>query len=109
MHFLVIGFNISGWIWNRFLKLHLACIIATAFSWLVLGIWYGWGYCFLTDWHWAVKRKLGETDLPASFISYMVEKINIIALSATAIDGITAITFVVAAGISVYKNLKTNK
>ena len=31
-----------------------------------LGAVYGWGYCPCTDWHWDVKRRLGETGLPRS-------------------------------------------
>lgn len=95
-----------GWIWKKALKLHLICIVATAFSWLILGIWHGWGYCFLTDWHWEVKGQLGESNLPASFITYMLEKLNIENLPGSMVDGTTAFLFAGAAGISIYKNLK---
>lgn len=36
-----------------------------------MGYWFGWGYCFLTDVHWDIKRALGEENLPASFVSYI--------------------------------------
>ena len=49
-------------------KLHLISLGLTTFSWLVPGIWYGFGYCFLTDRHWEIKEKFGQTGLPASFI-----------------------------------------
>jgi len=35
---------------------HRASLLLTAFSWFVLGIWYGWGYCVCTDWHYMVLR-----------------------------------------------------
>jgi len=28
----------------------------------------------LTDWHWDIKRSLGETDLPNSFIKYLLDQ-----------------------------------
>lgn len=47
----------------------------TVFSWLVMGAWYGLGYCALTDWHWQIKRELGETHLPNSFLVYLFNDI----------------------------------
>ena len=108
-HLLVIGFNMFGWIWNKLLKLHLICIIATAFSWFALGIWYGWGYCLLTDWQWEVKRQLGEKDLPASFISHMLQELSIANVPNNLVDAATAVLFFGAAGISIYKNIKNRR
>lgn len=73
-HNAFMAFIIFGWIFRRTLRLHLLCLTAILFSWVGLGMTYGWGYCFLTDWHWAIKRSLGETELPSSFISYMLSK-----------------------------------
>lgn len=107
-HLLIIGFNLFGWMWNRLLRIHLAFILSTAFSWIVLGYWYGWGYCFLTDWHWEVKSQLRETNLPNSFITYLLSKLNVHQIPETIIDSLTAILFIAAACLSIYKNLKTN-
>jgi hypothetical protein len=41
-----------------------------------LGAIYGWGYCPFTDWHWQVKHRLGETDLPVSYLKYYLDKIT---------------------------------
>ncbi|MCW3107811.1 MAG: hypothetical protein JWQ09_2317, partial [Segetibacter sp.] len=57
-------------------KAHFISILLTAGSWFLLGIWFGWGYCPVTDWQWQVKEKLGEKGLPASFIEYYGEKIT---------------------------------
>jgi hypothetical protein len=43
-------------------------------SWFVLGAWYGVGYCLLTDWHWDIKRQLGEVNLPNSYIEYCLAR-----------------------------------
>jgi hypothetical protein len=72
MHLLVIGINVLGWMWARTRRLHRWTLLLTALSWLGLGAFYGWGYCFLTDWHWTVKRQLGERVLPHSFIQYIL-------------------------------------
>src|SRR5687767_2011561 len=75
-HLVLIGFNLFGWIWPATRKANFICILATAASWFLLGIWFGMGYCPITDWQWDVKRKLGESNLPASFIKYYADKIT---------------------------------
>jgi len=44
-------------------KANLILLLLTGLSWFGLGIFYGWGYCPLTDWHWKVLRELGETGI----------------------------------------------
>ena len=104
IHILVILGNMFLWIWKRTRKAHLVIILATAFSWFVMGIWYGWGYCFLTDWEWDVKRQLGETDLPPSFIHYWVNHSMGLNISASVLDGLTLGVFVIAIVMSVLLN-----
>ncbi len=70
-HTALMFFNMLGWIFRRLWKWHLFTLTLTLFSWFVLGYWYGWGYCFCTDWHWQVKRLLGESNLPNSYIVYL--------------------------------------
>lgn len=72
LHILIILFNIFGWIFPKWRGWHFWCVMLTCFSWVILGFWKGWGYCFLTDWAWQVKSTLGETDLPNSFITYLI-------------------------------------
>jgi len=71
VHCIVISFNLTGWIWTCTRRWHLASVGLTLFSWLAMGIWYGLGYCVLTDWHWQIKQELGETNLPNSFLIYL--------------------------------------
>lgn len=103
-HLAVIGFNLFGWIWRPLRRAQLICIGLTAASWLLLGRWYGIGYCPLTDWQWRVKRKLGEHDLPASFIKYFADKLSGHAIDPALVNSLTAIFFVLAAALSVYVN-----
>ena len=81
----------------------------TLFSWLILGFWYGFGYCFLTDWEWDVKRRLGETGLPNSFIQYLTNNVFGFNLSSNLVDAFTGGSFLVAIVLSLWVNLKKDK
>ena len=104
VHLAIIGFNLLGWIWPATRKAHLGCVALTAGSWFILGIWYGMGYCPITDWQWQVKTKLGETNLPASFIKYYADKISGNNISSHFIDTITLGLFVLAIILSLFVN-----
>lgn len=73
-HTALILFNLFGWIWKPWRRAHLVVITLTFISWGVLGIWYGWGYCPLTDWHWEVLYQLGKDELPPSYTSYLLQR-----------------------------------
>ncbi|MCK0145748.1 DUF2784 domain-containing protein [Arenibacter sp. F26102] len=75
-HTVLIIFNLFGWIPIRTRKLNLTTLLLTFGSWVLLGIWKGWGYCFLTDWHYEVLRRLGEHNLPNSYIAFLVKKLT---------------------------------
>lgn len=71
----LILFNLLGWIWKPLRRSHLIVISLTFASWGILGIWFGWGYCPLTDWHWEVLYALGTETLPSSYISYLLQRL----------------------------------
>ena len=75
-HTALIFFNTFGWIFCKTRKWNLITLLLTAFSWFVLGIWYGWGYCFCTDWHWSVRRHLGYTDKENSYTQFLADKLT---------------------------------
>lgn len=104
LHFIIIGFNLLGWIWKRTRKLHLIVVCATAACWFILGIWFGIGYCPITDWDWQIKEKLGEHNLPDSFIKYYADIIVGHSVNASFIDTLTAAGFFIAALLAVYFN-----
>ncbi|ACU04637.1 MULTISPECIES: DUF2784 domain-containing protein [Pedobacter] len=108
-HLVIIGFNLLGWIWPPTRKMHFVLVLLTAGSWLVLGIWYGLGYCPVTDWQWQVKTHLGENNLPNSFIKYYADKLSGQDISADFIDAATSIGFAIAAILSVYFNFVRKK
>jgi hypothetical protein len=103
-HLLIIGFNLFGWIWKTTRKLHFICILITAVCWFGLGVWYGIGYCPVTDYQWHIKELRGEQNLPNSFIKYLADRIFNHNISEKLIEVITAAGFLLAALFSVYVN-----
>ena len=72
-HSFLILFNLFGWIWRPLRKANLITLLLTGLSWFVLGIFYGIGYCPLTEWHYEVLHKLEITNLPTSYIQYLID------------------------------------
>lgn len=107
-HSTLIFFNLFGWIWKKTRKAHLITISLTLLSWGILGIWYGWGYCPLTDWHWQVLEKLGTTNLPNSYISYLLDRILGWKPREKWVDAGTLVLALWAFGMSVWANWRKN-
>jgi len=105
VHGAVIGFNLVGWIFNKTRRAHLMLVGLTLLSWFVLGIFHGWGYCFLTDWHWQIKWKRGEYDLPNDFITYAVQNGLGLNVHSDTIATTTLITFLCIVVLSLFFNL----
>ena len=103
VHLVTVAAVLFLWIPKRTRRLHLILVAITAVSWLGLGAFYGWGYCFLTDWHWRIKDALGQPH-PNSFIKYAVDTVTGQDFSAALVDTVTAITFAVVTIISIALN-----
>jgi hypothetical protein len=105
----IVLFIVLGWIWKKTRLANLILIVLTAFSWFFLGIWYGFGYCPCTDWHWQVRMKLGLYDTSTSYLEFLVEKLTGLDVSRSLVD-IFAVSFLVAAfGLSVVLNVRDFK
>lgn len=74
IHLSFILINISFWMSFRTLWIAQITLQLTFISWVGFGFIYGFGYCFLTDWHWQLKEKLGESNLPMSYIKLVVDR-----------------------------------
>lgn len=88
-HGSLVLFNLTGWAWRTTRRPHLVTIGLTILSWFGLGVFFGWGYCPSTDWHWQVKRRLGETTLPSSYIKYYVDKLTGVQWDPFVVDTVT--------------------
>jgi hypothetical protein len=105
LHTAWIGFNCVGWALRRTRRWHLAAVTLTAFSWFVLGIWYGWGYCPCTDWHWRIRERLGYQD-PPSYIQVLAQTLAGVQLDRFWADSLAVATLGVAAVLTVVLNVR---
>lgn len=105
-HISLIVFNLFGWLFKPFRKWNLLTLGLTAFSWFVLGIFYGWGYCFLTDWHWELREQLGYANPFDSYIQFLITSLFSISISEAAVNILTATLFFLAVIISLISNIR---
>jgi hypothetical protein len=92
-----IAFNCVGWIWRRTRPWQLLTVTLTAVSWMGLGLFYGWGYCPCTDWHWQIRARLGYVD-PPSYVQLLVTQLTGVDLGPQRSSAL-AVTTLVAAGV----------
>ena len=95
-----IAFNCLGWMWRRTRPWQLATVSLTALSWFGLGARYGWGYCPFTDWHWAVRARLGHRD-PPSYVQLLIRELTGIDLGPVWADALAVTTLGTVALLSV--------
>jgi hypothetical protein len=106
-HTFLILFNLFGFLWRKTRLLNLITLLLTGASWLFLGMITGsMGYCPLTDWHFNVLEKLGNTGLPDSYINYLTERITGLDFPSPVIDKVTLYAFITALACSVYLNVR---
>jgi len=105
-HTLLILFNVFGCLVPSWRSANLITLLLTVFSWLVLGFWYGWGYCICVDWHWHVRELLGYQNPSPSYIHFLVLKITGMDVPIHLVDAITVIGLFLALTISGYLNFK---
>ena len=108
-HAILVIFNLTGWAWQKTRRIHLISIGLTILSWFGLGICYGWGYCPCTDWHWEVKRKLGEIGLPNSYIKYYMDQLTGIVWDPLTVDAMVLILGLFSFALSVMFNWRDYK
>ena len=108
-HLLLTLFNMFGWAWWRIRRLHLVTVGLTAGSWLGLGIWYGIGYCPLTDWHWQVRESLGKGDMPASYVKFMIDYFTGLDVNSQLVDWGVGIWFTCAVVLSLALNFRDHR
>jgi hypothetical protein len=104
IHLAIILFNLFGWIPRSTRRAHFVMVILTAASWFILGIWFGMGYCPITDWQWRVKELRGEINLPGNFVEYFAEKLSNHNFDSQLVNIVTGVSFALAALASVFVN-----
>ena len=104
-HTLLALFILFGWVWTRTRKINLLSLFFTLLSWTLLGIWFGFGYCPLTDWHWRIRNRLGFYDMPDSYIKFLADTLTGMNWNETVIDIVTGTAFGLAFMISLALNI----
>ncbi len=105
-HTALILFILLGWLWTKTRKINLAVVILTAFSWFFLGIWYGFGYCPSTDWHWQVRMRLGYYDMPSSYLTFLIRSLFGWEVDKTLVDVFAVMFLLLAIFVSVVTNYR---
>ncbi len=105
-HSALIVFNLFGWIWKKTRRANLVVVLLTVFSWTILGIWYGFGFCPSTEWHWQVRMKLGHYDMPSSYTKFLVDSLTGLNVNEKLVDIFAVLFLTLALLASVVTNVK---
>jgi hypothetical protein len=105
-HSALIVFNLFGWIWIKTRVANLVVLLLTVFSWTILGIWYGFGFCPSTEWHWQVRAKLGYYDMPSSYTKFLVDSLTGLNVSEKLVDIFAVLFLTLALLASVLTNVR---
>ena len=105
-HSTLIVFNLLGWIWKKTRLANLIVILLTFLSWFILGIWYGFGYCPLTDWHWLVRKKMGYYDLPSTYTKFLIDSLTGWDVNPELVKILTVLLLALALFASVWTNIR---
>lgn len=108
-HSSLIVLILFGWLWRRTRLANLVTILLVAFSWFILGIRYGYGYCPCTDWHWMVRARLGISDMPTSYTKFLVDSLTGWNVDQRTVDLFTLILLVAAFGASLWTNIRDRR
>ena len=106
LHALLIIFNLFGWVFQKLRKANLITLLLTAFSWFILGLFYGIGYCPLTEWHFMILEKLGNENLPTSYIKYIIGRLTGYDANPQVTDIFTMVFFLAALVVSTFLNIR---
>ncbi len=105
-HSALIVFNLFGWIWRKTRVANLVVVLLTVLSWTILGIWYGFGFCPSTDWHWQVRAKLGHYDMPSSYTKFLVDSLTGLDVNEKLVDIFAVMFLTLALFASVLTNMR---
>jgi len=107
-HSIFILLVVFGWIPTLTRRLQLWAVLLTLFSWLGLGIFFGLGYCPLTDLHWWILQELQTPGLPRSYTQYLIQKILGIPAPAMMVDVATVVGLVIGLFGAGFHSLRKN-
>ena len=101
LHIGIIAFVAAGWLIPSLRLPHLILIVSTLVCWFILGFWFGFGYCPITDWHWKIKDRWGEGRPQTSYIHSGLQRLLARPLSTTHVDSMVVIGTIVIAAFAI--------
>jgi len=104
-----IVFNCVGWLWERTRPWQLATVTLTAASWFVLGLRYGWGYCPMTDWHWAIRARLEYTNDPPSYVQLLLREVAGIDIDVATANALAVIVLATSAALGMGATVRARR
>jgi len=72
-------------------------------------MFYGFGYCFCTDWHWAVRQRLGYPEMPRSYIKFLILAATGWNVNDMLVDAVTITAFLGVFALALYLALARKK
>lgn len=99
-------FNLFGWIWKPTRKANLITLLLTGLSWVGLGLFFGIGYCPLTDWHWNILYELGKPPQTPSYVAYLFSRILNVDMYSHSADLLTTYSYLLALVLSAIVNIR---
>jgi hypothetical protein len=103
VHVAVVLAFVFLWIPRKASRWHGWLVAFTAFSWLGLGYFMGFGYCFLTDLQWRVKRARGVARLPGSFLKYLADYVTGTSVPVGYVNAIAGVVFALGCGAALFR------
>ena len=104
VHLGLMSICIAGWMFEPTHLAHLTAVILVAFSWGVLGRFFGNQYCILTDTHWRIKLKLGQTPHTDSYVKYVLDTVTGHSINRKITDNLILYTYLGAVMLSLIVN-----
>lgn len=92
-HLAIVFFFLLGWLSSKTLLAHFILSILILLSWYGLGIFYGFGYCLVTDIQWKIKKRMGQEPYTKYYIKYMLDRMTGLDMNPNTVNAITTYTF----------------
>ena len=93
IHLSIISFFLFGWLFETMRLPHLILSLLILLSWFGLGIFFGFGYCLVTDIQWRIKRRLKQEPATEFYVKYMIDKMTGLDTNPQFINGMTTYTY----------------
>ncbi len=102
----LIVFNVFGWMWIKTRRWNLITQCLTLGSWLGMGAFKGIGYCLCTDYHWKIRREMGITDDPNTYVGLLIKKLTGVEAGADFVFWLTLTVFTFSFFASIFVNIR---